>query len=389
MSCAAKSGDLVPERRGGLTYLALLFLAVLDAAGYGMLAPVLPEIGEQAGTGPGVAGALVACFALGQLGGYPLAGLLAARRGATWVLTATLALLLAGDAGFVVGDGLGAWFQARFVQGVGAAGLWIGVTFAVLERWPDRAYQRITGLLSAYAVGSVIGPAIGAVEGIRWPFVLHGLLTLVAFLPLLALRGAGAHARFGADRSVLRTRAFAISSAGIVLISLAIGTIDGPLPLHLGERLDQAEIAAFYVLTAVVVAAGAAGAGRLRPATALAAAAVLAPLGIGLVGMTETVTPWAVGLVVAGIAFGVGEAGALGFLLSAVVRERIVTAWVLWSQLWAVGYLAGPAVAGLAAEAFGYAVLGAVPLAGSLLVAWALRPFGPCPVPGTGHGGCG
>ena len=347
-----------------------------------MISPVLPEIGERTSTGPGVAGALVACFALGQLAGYPLAASLAARRGATWILVGALALLLVGDAGFVLGDGLGTWFPARVVQGVGAAGLWIGVTFAVLERWPDNAYVRITGLLSAYAAGSILGPAIGAVEGIRWPFVLHAVLTLAAFLPLLALRSPGVPARFGTDRSVLRTRAFAIASAGIVLISLAIGTIDGPLPLHLGERLDQAEIAALYVLTAVVVAVGAAAAGRMRPAIALGAAAVLAPLGIGLVGITETVAPWAIGLVVAGLAFGVGEAGALGFLLSTAGRERIVTAWVIWSQLWAIGYLTGPAVAGLAAEAFGYATLGAVPLAGSLLVAmagawhrpWRLRP---------------
>ena len=97
-------------------------------------------------------------------------------------------LLLAGDAGFVLGDGLGAWFPARGIQGLGAAGLWIGVTFAILELWPGTAYQRLTGVLAAYAVGSIFGPAIGAVEGIRAPFALHGLFTLVAFLPLLVLR---------------------------------------------------------------------------------------------------------------------------------------------------------------------------------------------------------
>jgi predicted MFS family arabinose efflux permease len=344
-----------------------------------VISPVLPEIGERTDTGPGVAGALVACFAVGQLAGYPVAGLLATRFGAALVLFGALALLLVGDAGFVFGEGLSAWFPARIVQGIGAAGLWIGVTFAVLEHWPDSAYARITGLLSAYAAGSILGPAIGAVEGIRWPFALHAALTLAAFLPLLVLRSSGRTAHFGADRSALRTRAFVIASAGIVLISLAIGTIDGPLPLHLGERLDQAEIAGLYLLTAAVVAAGAAAAGRMRPAIALGAAAVLAPIGIGLVGVTDSVLPWAVGLVVAGISFGVGEAGALGFLLSTADRERIVTAWVVWSQLWAIGYLTGPAVAGLAAEAFGYSALGFVPLAGSLLVAWALTSGRPRP----------
>jgi MFS family permease len=338
-----------------------------------MLAPVLPEIGERTDTGPAVAGALVGSFALAQLAGYPLYGVVAQRRGAWTVLASSLVLLLVGDAGFVFGDGLAAWFPARFLQGLGAAGLWIGVTFAILELWPRSAYRRMTGVFAAYAVGSIAGPAIAAVEGIRGPFALHALVTLAAFAPLVALRTPRERARFGADRSVLRTRAFGISAAGIVLISLAVGTIDGPLPLHLAERLGQTEIAAFYVLTAIFVAAGSAAAGRMSPRTALWAAALLIPVGIAVVGITGSVPPWAVGMIVAGAGFGIGEAGALGFLLTTVERERILTAWVIWSQLWAIGYLVGPAAAGLVAEAWGFGVLGAVPLFGSLLVAWSLR----------------
>ena len=356
-----------------MKYAALLALAALDAAGYGMLAPVLPEIGEQTGTGPAVAGLLVACFGLGQLAGYPFAGFFGQDRGASWVLRVSLVLLLAGDAAFILGDGLAVWFPARALQGVGAAGLWIGVSFAILELWPDQAYQRIAGALAAYSAGAIVGPALGAVHGIRAPFALHALVTLAAFAPLLVLGAADARAKVGSDRSVLRTRAFALSASGIVLIALTIGTLDGPLPLHFAERLDQTEIAGLYVLTAIVVAGGAIWAGRLRPVTALVAGAILVPVGIAVVGATDTVSSWIPSLAVAGVGFGLGEAGALGILLAAVPRERIVTAWVLSAQLWAAGYLVGPAVAGLFAEAFGYAVLGAVPLAGSLLVAYALR----------------
>jgi MFS family permease len=347
-------------------------LAALDAAGYGMLAPILPEIGERTGTGPGVAGALVACFALAQVVGYPLYGLVAQRSGSWTVLAASLVVLVVGDAGFVFGDGLAVWFGSRFLAGLGAAGLWIGVTFAILELWPQSAYRRMTGVFAAYSVGSIAGPAIAAVGGIRGPFALHALVTLAAFAPLVALRAGRARVHFGADRSVLRTRVFGIAAAGIVLVSLAIGTIDGPLPLHFSERLGQAEIAALYVLAAIVVAAGSALAGRFSPGNALWAGAVLSPVGIAVVGITGTVPPWVAGLIVAAAGFGLAEAGALGFLLETVERERILTAWVIWSQLWAIGYLAGPAVAGLVAEAWGFAVIGAVPLAGSLLVAWTM-----------------
>ena len=348
-----------------------------------MLAPVLPEIGERSGTGPGVAGALVGSFALAQLVGYPVFGLVAQRSGAWPVLASSLVLLLAGDAGFVFGNSLVAWFPSRFLQGLSAAGLWIGVTFAILELWPESAYRRMTGVFAAYAVGSVFGPAFAALEGIRGPFALHALATLVAFAPLVVLRESAEKVRFGADRSVLRTRAFGIAAAGIVLISLAIGTVDGPLPLHFAEQLDQTEIAALYVLLAVMVAAGSAAAGRLGPRTALWAGAFLIPIGIAVVGISESLPVWVAALIAAGAGFGIAEAGALGMLLVSVERERIVTAWVVWSQLWAVGYLVGPAGAGVIAEAWGFGVLGLVPLVGSLVVVWALRAGAHVPAPNS------
>ena len=358
--------------RSGVVYAALLSLAALDAAGYGMLAPIVPEIAERTETGPGVAGALVACFALGQLFGYPFAGRLAQRHAARSTLLVSLVLLLAGDLAFVLGDGLDVWFPGRIVQGVGAAGLWIGVTFGVLERWPDAAYGRLTGVLAAYSVGAVAGPALGAVGGVRGPFLLHMALTTAAFAPLVLLRAEGARPRFGADRSVLKARGFLVAAAGALLAALVAGTIDGPLPVHLGERLSQVEIASLYVGVALVVAAGALVAGRMRPGFALWSALVLAPVGIGVAGAVSSVPIWILMLCVAGAAFGLSEAGAMGVLLGEAGPERIVTAWVVWSQLWAVGYLVGPAAAGLVAETAGFAALGLVPLAGSLVLAWAL-----------------
>lgn len=337
-----------------------------------MLAPVVPEIAERTETGPGVAGALVACFALGQLVGYPFAGRLAQHHAAGRTLLVSLLLLLAGDLAFVLGEGLAVWFPGRLVQGLGAAGLWIGVTFGVLERWPEAAYGRLTGVLAAYSIGAVAGPALGAVGGIRGPFLLHMALTIAAFTPLVVLRTRATGVRFGADRSVLRGRAFLVAAAGALLAALVAGTIDGPLPVHLGELLTQFELAALYVLVAIVVAAAAVAAGRIPPRAALLAAVALAPVGIGVAGMVSSVPVWILALAVAGIAFGLSEAGAMGILLGAAGPDRIVTAWVVWSQLWAVGYLVGPAAAGLVAETAGFAALGLVPLAGSLVLAWTL-----------------
>jgi MFS family permease len=108
--------------------------------------------------------------------------------------------------------------------------------------------------------------------------------------------------------------------------------------------------------------------GRLPPRLILGAATVLIPLGIALAGLTDTVPVWLVAAGLAGLGVGIGEAGALGVLLDTIGTERIVLAMVVWSQIWAIGYLAGPAAGGGVAQALGFGAIGLVPLVASLLV---------------------
>jgi len=351
-----------------MAYLVLLALAALDSAGYSIIAPVVPEIGAATGSGPGLMGVLVASFAVGQMAGYPLAGRGLQRSHAVAVLAGSLALVVVGDVGFIAGDGLAVYFPARLLQGIGAGGLWIGVSFAVIERFPGQEFRRLTGVLAAYGVGAIAGPALGGTGGIRLPFALH--LALVACLALaLFLIGAPKEpATFGSDRRALRSPGFWLASAGILLVALSLGTFDGPLPLHFSEKLDQAEIAGLYVAAAVVGAVCATLAGRLPPRPVLAASTILMTGAIALGGLTDTVSVWLVVAVLMGVGIGAGEAGALGVLLESIGVERIVLAMVVWSQVWAVGYLAGPAVGGGVAEALGFGAIGLVPLAAALLV---------------------
>jgi MFS family permease len=352
-----------------LAYLVLLGLGALDAAGYSIIAPVVPEIQEATAAGPAILGALVACFAVGQMLGYPLGGRGIERRHAVWVLAGSLALVVLGDLGFVVGEGLGVWFPARLVQGIGAGGLWMGISFAVIERFPGQEFPRLTGVLAAYGAGAIAGPAMGAAGGIRTPFLIHLALVLVLALALTQVGAPRERVAFRSDRAALRTPGFMLASAGILLVALALGTFDGPLPLHFAELLDQAEIGALYVACAVVAAVCATVGGRLAPRPTLAVATVLIPVAVAVAGLTESVAVWVLAAVLLGIGLGIGEAGALGVLLRSIGIERIVLAMVVWSQVWAVGYLAGPAAAGGIAEAFGFGAIGLVPCAAALLVA--------------------
>jgi MFS family permease len=190
----------------------------------------------------------------------------------------------------------------------------------------------------------------------------------VITLALVAIGTPKEPVKFGSDRAALRTPGFWLASAGILMVSLTLGTFDGPIPLHFAEQLSQAEIAALYVLAALVSSAAATFAGRMAPRPVLAAATVVMTLSIALGGATETVGFWVLVAVLAGVSLGAGEAGSLGVLLESIGVERIVLAMVVWSQVWAVGYLVGPAVGGGVAEALGYGALGVVPLVASTFV---------------------
>lgn len=352
-------------------YAALLGLAALDAAGYSIIAPVVPAIADETGAGPALVGALVTMFAVGQLAGYPLAGRGIERHHASLVLAAALACMVVGDLGFIIGDGLAVYFPARLLQGVGAGGLWIGITFAVLERFPGEEYRRLTGILAAYSVGSILGPSLGALGGIRGPFLLHLGLVLAGAVAVAALGAPRTPARFGSDRTALRAPGFWLASAGIGLVAVGLGSLEGPLPLHFSTELSQAAIAALYVVGAVLAGAAATLAGRAAPRPALVAGGLAILGGVALAGAVASVPLWVVAVALTGVGVGAGEAGALGILLETVGPERIVTAMVVWSQLWALGYLAAPVAAGGVAETLGFGAVGLVPLAAAALVALA------------------
>ncbi len=331
----------------------------------------MPAIATETGTGPALMGVLVAGFAVGMAAGFWVAGRAVEARGASVAVGVGLGLTVVGAVGFVVGGSFAFYLVSRLLMGIGSGGLWIGATFAIIERFPGQEYRRLTGLLAAYSVGGVGGPALGAIGGIRGPFVAYIVVAALAAAAFLAAGGPVERVRFSSDRSPLAAPGFRLASAGILLVALAIGTFDGTLPLHFGERLSQAEIAGLYVAASIVLGVSAVVAGRADPRRVLAVGCVAIVGGIALAGAGASVPIWLVAVGITGLGFGAGEAGALGVLLEAVGTRAIVLAMVVWSQLWAVGYLIGPSVGGAVAELLGFAALGVVPLAAALLVAAA------------------
>jgi MFS family permease len=359
---------MTPARGATAAYPLLLALGALDATGYSVIVPVAPAISDATGAGPATIGFLVASFPAGMVGGFALAGWLVRRAGARTLLAGSLALVALGALGFVLGDSLAVYFPARFLMGIGSGGIWIGVTFDTLERWPGQEYVCMSRVFAAYSVGGLIGPALGMLGGIHGPFLAYlGLLVLAVPLVLFVAEPA-TRRDFTGDRAALRTRGFWVASAAILFAVLALGVLEGVLPLHFAERLSQAQIGGLYVGASLIVAASAGVSGGMQPRPLVFAAVWLAVAGISLAGMAVSVPLWLVALLLAGVGIGLANTGSLGMLVEAVPVDRIVTAMVVWSQVGIAGYLLGPLAGGIVADGPGYAAVGLVPAAAGVLV---------------------
>jgi MFS family permease len=354
-------------------YPLLLALGALDAAGYSVIVPVAPAIADATGASPATVGLLVASFPAGMIVGFALAGALVRRRRSRALLAGSLALVALGALGFVLGDSLAIYFPARTLMGVGSGGIWIGVTFDTLERWPGQEYLCMSRIFAAYSVGGLIGPALGVFGGVHGPFLAY-LVLLLSALPLVLLVEDPAHRRaFGADRSALRTRGFWVASAAILFAVLALGVLEGVLPLHLAERMTQAQIGALYVGASLVVAASATAAAGARPRPLVFVAVFLAVTGISLAGIATEIPIWLLALLLAATGIGLANTGSLGLLVESVPVDRIVSAMVVWSQVGIVGYLLGPLAGGVIADRVGYGLIGIVPAVAGACVLLLLR----------------
>jgi MFS family permease len=360
-------------------YPLLLALGALDATGYSVIVPVAPAISDATGAGPAPIGLLVASFPAGMVAGFALAGAGVRRLGPRIVLAISIAIVALGTVGFVLGDSLTVYFPARALMGLGSGGIWIGVTFDTLERWPGQEYVCMSRVFAAYSAGALIGPALGVFGGVHGPFLAY-LVLLAAALPLVLLVGSPRSRRaFAADRAALGTRSFWVASGAILFAALSLGVLEGVLPLHLAEELSQAQIGALYVGASLVVAAGGTASGGASPRPLVFAAVLPAVTGITLAGLATEVPIWVLGVLLAAVGIGLGNTGSLGLLVDAVPVDRIVSAMVVWSQIGIIGYLLGPLAGGAVADAAGYAAIGIVPAVAGLLVAVALVRPRPAP----------
>ena len=182
------------ERRGILAYdqfLTLYFPAFVFALGYSIATPAIPVFAKSFDTGFAVASLVIVMHALGGLIAAVPSGFLIDRIGRRPVLLLGPLLMALSSILTALAGSFAQLLAYRFIGGA-AMEMWRQARLAMIA---DVGKQRqrgrqMTGMIGTEGTGRLIGPALGGVLAgwsIRVPFVVHGILSVLAILPSIVL----------------------------------------------------------------------------------------------------------------------------------------------------------------------------------------------------------
>jgi MFS family permease len=231
-----RSAKARPLLGGWTSAVALILGMFVEAVGYGMVAPTLPFMARQVGAAEGRIGLLVGLYAaVGLFVAVPL-GLLAQRFGRRALILLGLVLLTASSIAFVFAPSYAWLLAARVVQGVGAAGIWVGSLTLGGDLSEDESMGRsLSWLTGAWSLGFIIGPAFGGLGSLRTPFVLYAalcavsLLVAIAWLPVTGV--GGPRATLSGILRVFARRAVLASGVATFALAFFYGAIEAFVPL--------------------------------------------------------------------------------------------------------------------------------------------------------------
>lgn len=173
--------------------LTILAVVVLDAAGTGLVMPILPELLRSVAHSPELGwryGAFLSLYAALQFLASPILGTLSDHYGRRPVLLASLAGGMIDYAFMAWAPGFWWLFLGRAVAGLTAANAAVA-SACLADITPEERRTRAFGLLSAcFGIGFILGPVIGGVLGtisLRAPFVAAAVLVMVNFLVALVV----------------------------------------------------------------------------------------------------------------------------------------------------------------------------------------------------------
>lgn len=168
-------------------FLTLYAPAFIFALGASIATPVIPVFAKSFDTGFGVASLVIVMHALGGLFAALPTGFLLDKFGRRPVLFIGPTVMALSSLLTAVAHSFPELLVYRFIGGW-AMEMWRQARLAVVADRSRRSQRgrQLTGMVGVEASGRLIGPAVGgflAAWSIRTPFVVHGILALLAIVP--------------------------------------------------------------------------------------------------------------------------------------------------------------------------------------------------------------
>jgi predicted MFS family arabinose efflux permease len=357
-------------------------IILVETMFYAAITPLLPELAERLDLGKNGAGLLTGAYAAGTLVGSLPAGWLTARIGVKPTLLLGLALLAASGLAFAFAESIVVLDGARFVQGLAGACAWAaGMTWIAGTAPRERRGAALGSAMAAAVFGVQLGPVLGAMATwIGQPAAFSSVVVFTVLLGVWAWATPGGAVRDDTParpRAALRERRMLAGMWLTALPAAAFGVLDVLAPL----RLDELGAGALAIGATFFVAAGVEavvnptvgrfsdrhGTRRLVPSGLLASA-----VGLVLLQLPGSVPALAAGVVLVGALLGALWVPAMGLLTDGAERIGLDHGFAFaffnlsWAGGFAVGSVAGGALAEASADAVPYGIAAALYLASAI-----------------------
>jgi DHA1 family tetracycline resistance protein-like MFS transporter len=346
--------------------LAVVFTIVfIDLVGFGIVLPLMPAFAVTYGISPAAIGVLVTSFSLLQLVVSPLWGALSDRIGRRPVLLIGLAGSTASYVLFALAGGFWTLLASRIIAGSMGATVGVAQAYVADITPPERRAQSLGILGAGFALGFILGPAIGGVlyqhGHSAAGFVAAALCGTNALAALLWLPETPQHlSRRSSGRVPIRPLSAPLAATFLLIAAFAVIHVSLPILAQQELKLDTQRIGMLFAFSGVISAIVQGGlVGRIAPRVGEARLALIGGLlmAVGLVLMPGSAH---VGHLYFAIAFlSMGSAASNPAILAAVSRMTASnlqgSALGLMQTGQNLGRIVGPLVAGTLYGAIGHA----------------------------------
>lgn len=367
----------------------LVAAAFVIAVGFGLVSPVLPAFARSFDVGVAAASVVVSAFAFFRLVFAPAGGALVVRLGERPVYVAGLVIVALSSLATAFAQSYVQLLVVRGLGGIGSTMFTVSAMSLVVRLAPPSIRGRCTSAYAtAFLLGGMLGPVLGgllAEFGLRVPFVVYAVALFIAAL-VVAIWLKDARLRPGPEQTEqlpMRVReAWRSSAFRAALVSgfangwCNFGVRVAVLPqlavaVHDDTWVAGAALAAASVGTAATLQFSGRWADSVGRRPLVLAGLLVTALGLGLIGLSNTLVLLLVLSVFSGVGGGLLNPAQQATLADIVGTDRsgskVLAAFQMAQDS---GAILGPVLIGLVADRFGFgwafAVTGVISLVAML-----------------------